>query len=79
MSKPCLDFLGHEIKAGDTIVYPGRRGSRMWMVKSRVTMVSPPVVPGKDDGVLRVQHPNGSLRLVTNVQRVVVVTSLVEN
>ena len=32
------DFLGREIKAGDTVIYPVRRGSRLWM--NRMTVVS---------------------------------------
>ena len=30
---PAIDFLGREIKAGDTVVYPVRRGSSMWLNK----------------------------------------------
>lgn len=32
------DFLGREIKVGDTVVYPVRRGSRLWM--NRMTVVT---------------------------------------
>ena len=32
------DFLGREIKPGDTVIYPVRRGSRLWM--NRMTVVS---------------------------------------
>lgn len=33
------DFLGHPIEVGHTIVYPIRRGSKMWMQKASVTGV----------------------------------------
>ena len=36
---PANDFLGREIEVGHTIVYPARRGSRMWMQKASVTGV----------------------------------------
>jgi expansin (peptidoglycan-binding protein) len=41
-----LDFLGREIKIGDTIAYPVRRGSSMWLNKLRVTQVLPVSVKG---------------------------------
>jgi hypothetical protein len=34
-----VDFLGHQIIAGDLVVYPVRRGSDMWMNKLRVDSV----------------------------------------
>ena len=34
---PASDFLGREIKAGDTIAYPVRQGSRMWLKKLTLT------------------------------------------
>jgi hypothetical protein len=40
-----LDFLGREIVAGNTIVYPSRRGSSMWMQKLVVTQVRPGAKP----------------------------------
>ncbi|REJ65592.1 MAG: hypothetical protein DWQ31_16770 [Planctomycetota bacterium] len=33
------DFLGREIKAGSTVCYPVRRGSRMWLQRVTVTQV----------------------------------------
>lgn len=35
-----LDFLGHTIHAGDTIVYPWRQGSTMSLKKLVVTQVT---------------------------------------
>jgi hypothetical protein len=34
-----LDFLGRPIKVGDTIVYPVRAGSSMWLQKMKVSQV----------------------------------------
>lgn len=36
---PAVDFLGRTIHAGDTVVYPVRRGSKMWLAKLSVTQV----------------------------------------
>ena len=36
---PANDFLGREIEVGHTIVYPVRRGSRMWMQMASVTEI----------------------------------------
>lgn len=33
------DFLGREIHVGDIIVYPGRKGSTLWMNKGRVLIL----------------------------------------
>ncbi len=39
-SKP-EDFLGDEIAVGDIVVYPVRKGSRMWLVKGTVVDTTP--------------------------------------
>jgi len=36
---PVLDFFGRQIKAGDTVVYPGRQGASMWLSRMNVTQV----------------------------------------
>ena len=80
MNKRPLDFLGREIKVGDFVVYPGRRGSDMWLVKSHVISVEKRTYDLCREGwALKVQHPSGAIRMMTNIDRVVVVTSLVEN
>lgn len=38
-SVPANDFLGRLIAVGHTVVYPVRRGSKMWMQKASVTEV----------------------------------------
>lgn len=45
MTKP-HDFLGREINEGDTLVYPVRQGSRMWLKK----LVVRRLVERDDDG-----------------------------
>lgn len=66
----CKDFLGQEIKAGDTIVYPGRQGSKLWMNRAKVLTVDP---QGLDDWRVKVQLPNNAIRVVKCVERVVVI------
>ncbi|MBN1908389.1 MAG: hypothetical protein JW818_01505 [Pirellulales bacterium] len=36
---PAKDFLDRQIEVGHTIVYPIRRGSKMWMQKASVTQI----------------------------------------
>lgn len=31
-----LDFLGNEIRVGNTVVYPGRQGAHLWLNKGLV-------------------------------------------
>jgi hypothetical protein len=40
-----FDFIGREIKVGDTVIYPVRRGSKMWMQKIKVTQLVPGTTP----------------------------------
>ncbi len=59
------DFMGREIKAGDTVVYPVRRGSSMWLNKLNVTMVEAASLKGFS--------PEGRLTTIKNLKNVVVV------
>jgi len=47
------DFLGNPIEVGDTVVYPVRRGSSMWLKKIAVESIQDgsqgPVVLGRND------------------------------
>jgi hypothetical protein len=63
------DFLGREIKAGDLVVYPVRRGSSMWM--SRMTVLS------TEGGKLAGNNPEGRRVALTNLDNVVVVQPVV--
>lgn len=57
------DFLGNEIHAGMTLVYPIRRGSRMWLEKITVSMVSDTQIKG--------YAPDGRLKTIKNIQTTV--------
>jgi len=65
-----LDYLGNQIKVKDTIVYPVRRGSNMWLKKLVVDAV-------RDTGRgVRVSGRNeaGNPVSIQNVQNCVVVS-----
>lgn len=57
------DFMGREIKANDTIVYPVRRGSEMWMCEMRVTQVTKDYIKG--------YNPTGRINTIRNLKNVV--------
>jgi len=61
------DFMGREIKAGDTLVYPVRRGSSMWLNRLLVTQALADVVTGT--------NPEGRRITVKNLGNAVVVPS----
>lgn len=61
------DFLNQDIKIGDTIVYPNRQGSSLWMNKAQVEEV-------RLDS-LRVRRSDGSVKTIRRTDRVVVVTN----
>ena len=64
MKNPC-DFLGREIRPGDLIVYPWRRGSTMGLNKLSVMQVTPESVGGYSN--------TGRPVKITNLKNVVVV------
>lgn len=43
--QPVVDYAGNEIKAGMTVVYPVREGSRMWLSEMTVTQVIGGTIP----------------------------------
>lgn len=63
-----LDFMGRGIKAGDTLIYPVRRGSSMWMQELRVTQV----LPG-DKPKIAGFNPEGRRITIYNIANVTVV------
>ena len=68
------DFLGNSIKVNDTIVYPVRRKSQMWMKKLIVQAV-------RDTGCgIRVSGRNeaGNPVSIQNIENCIVVTSLLK-
>jgi len=60
------DFLGREIRPGDLIVYPWRRGSAMGLNKMSVQQVTPDSVGGYSN--------TGRPVKLTNLANIVVVT-----
>ena len=70
---PAFDFLENMIEVGCTIVYPIRRGSKMWMHKANVTQIvqhdhtQPPL--------LVCLNPNGRKITIQNLDNCVVVGS----
>ena len=60
------DFQGYEIMAGDTLVYPVRRGSKMWLNKITVTKAEIDVIRGIS--------PTGRMVKLTNLKNIIIVT-----
>jgi hypothetical protein len=61
------DYLGKSIKAGDTVVYPVRQGSEMWlqhMIVSHIEIIRATVPVFKlhgtnsDGHLVKIQHAN---------------------
>ncbi len=59
------DFLGREVRPGDLIVYPWRRGAAMGLNKLSVQMVTPESIGGYSN--------TGRPVKITNLKNVVVV------
>lgn len=59
------DYMGREIKASDTLVYPVRRGSSMWLNRLLVTQAIADAVTGT--------NPDGRRITVKNLNTAVVV------
>jgi len=74
------DFLGREIKAGDTVVYPVRRGSSMWLNKLLVTQVASDGVDRDGQPLLHVAGTNSFGRRITvkNLTNCVVVEPIAD-
>jgi hypothetical protein len=62
---PARDFTGRIIEAGHVVVYPVRRGSKMWLNKLNVTQVN-------DDSIVGF-NSLGSRLTIRNVQNTVIV------
>lgn len=63
------DFLENEINVGDTIIYPNRHGSKLWMNRAVVQEVR--------EASLRVLRGDGQVKTLTRIDRVTVVTKQV--
>jgi hypothetical protein len=64
MNKP-TDFLGRTILAGDILVYPVRRGSKMWLNRIHVTKSETDMVLG--------DSPEGRPVRLSNLKNTVVI------
>jgi len=64
MNNP-TDFLGRTIQAGDTLVYPVRRGSKMWLNRITVTKAESDRIHGTSR--------EGRMVQLTNLKNTVVV------
>jgi hypothetical protein len=64
MNEP-TDFLGRTIAVDDTLVYPVRRGSKMWLNRIRVIKVECDRVHGSS--------PQGRMVQLSNLKNTVVV------
>ena len=62
---PTVDFTGREIVAGNVIVYPVRRGSKMWLNRMTVQHVEDDKVAGYNNLGHRIT--------ITNLKNIVVV------
>lgn len=60
-----IDFLGRTIAVGDTLVYPVRRGSKMWLNRIVVTKAESDTIHG--------HSPQGRLVKLTNLHNTIVV------
>jgi len=65
------DFLGQQIEVGDSIVYPNRQGSHLWMNFATVTDVR--------DTSIRVRRDDGVCKPLTRVKRVTVVSKQISD
>ena len=64
------DFLERKIYVGDMLVYPVRRGSKMWLTKSRVV--------GLGDGFVYGVNDNGRRVTLSRPERSIIAPSVVE-
>lgn len=66
-----LDFLGQNILIGDSIVYPNRQKSDLWMNLATVTDVRLDLITVRRD-------KDGAVKRLKRIDRVVVVTTQIE-
>ena len=57
MNEP-TDYRGRAIKVGDILVYPVRRGSKMWLNQVIVTKTDPDRIYGENPEGRRIQLTN---------------------
>ena len=59
------DFLGHTIAVGNTLIYPVRRGSKMWLNRIVVTKAESDTIHGTS--------PQGRMVKLTNLKNTIVI------
>ena len=64
------DFLGQEINVNNTIVYPGRQGSKLWVNRAVVLEVNALT------NSVKIQRTDGGIRVLKCPNRIVVVHSI---
>ena len=72
MDGKVTDYLGKEIKPGQTIVYPGRKGSALWIAKGTVRDVSIATLEFPY-GTVSIRTEGGKERILIHPYRVAVV------
>jgi len=62
MNNP-TDYLGRKIQAGDILVYPVRRGSKMWLNRIAVTKVEADQIygTGREGRLVRLTNLNNTI------------------
>jgi hypothetical protein len=67
------DMLGRELNVGDTIAYPRRSGSHLWMTTAQITDIQSYECDwvGKEVPMLKVIKPEGRKTCVYAIERVI--------
>lgn len=67
------DMMGNELKVGDTIAYPGRSGSSLWMTTSVIIAIDEyeDYWTKRKMPLLRVVKPSGKKTQVYSIERVI--------
>ncbi len=65
------DFLGQQIEVGDSIVYPNRQSSSLWMNFATVAELL--------DNSIRVRRDDGKYKTLIRVERVTVVSKQISD
>ncbi len=66
-----IDFLGRTIAVDDILVYPVRRGSKMWLKRIKVTKIECDIIHGI--------NPQSRLIKLTNLKNTVVVSVIAQH
>lgn len=64
-----VDVTGREIKVGDRVAYPVRKGSVMWLCTARVESIAK---RGQDGHLLYARNPEGRSVRIVALERTVI-------